>query len=30
LSNLATARLLLAEYLKYLLALARMHVDSDI
>jgi uncharacterized SAM-binding protein YcdF (DUF218 family) len=29
LSNLATARLLLAEYLKYLLALARMHVDSD-
>lgn len=30
LSNVATARLLLAEYLKYLLALARMHVDSDI
>jgi uncharacterized SAM-binding protein YcdF (DUF218 family) len=30
LSNIATARLLLAEYLKYLLALARMHVDSDI
>jgi uncharacterized SAM-binding protein YcdF (DUF218 family) len=29
LSNLATARLLLAEYLKYLLALARMHFDSD-
>jgi uncharacterized SAM-binding protein YcdF (DUF218 family) len=30
LSNIATARLLLAEYLKYLLALARMRVDSDI
>ena len=29
LSNVATARLLLAEYLKYLLVLARMHVDSD-
>lgn len=29
LSKFATARLLLAEYLKYLLALARMHFDSD-
>lgn len=29
LSNVATARLLLAEYLKYLVALARMHFDSD-
>ena len=29
LSKFATARLLFAEYLKYLLALARMHFDSD-
>jgi uncharacterized SAM-binding protein YcdF (DUF218 family) len=29
LSNLATARLLLAEYLKYLVALTRMNFDSD-
>ena len=29
LSNVATARLLLAEYVKYLLALARMHFDTD-
>jgi uncharacterized SAM-binding protein YcdF (DUF218 family) len=28
-SNLTTARLLFAEYLKYLLALTRMHFDSD-
>jgi uncharacterized SAM-binding protein YcdF (DUF218 family) len=28
-SDLATARVLLAEYLKYLFALARMHIDSD-
>jgi uncharacterized SAM-binding protein YcdF (DUF218 family) len=28
-SNLPTARLLLAEYLKYLFALARMRVDSE-
>jgi uncharacterized SAM-binding protein YcdF (DUF218 family) len=28
-SNLTTARLLVAEYFKYLLALARMHIDSD-
>lgn len=28
-SNLPTARLLFAEYLKYLLALARMHIDTD-
>lgn len=30
LSKVATVRLLLAEYLKYLLVLARMHFDSDI
>jgi len=28
-SNIDTARLLFAEYLKYLLALARMHLDTD-
>ena len=28
-SNIDTARLLFAEYLKYLLALTRMHLDSD-
>jgi len=28
-SNLDTARFLLAEYLKYVLALARMHLDTD-
>jgi len=28
-SNIDTARLLFAEYLKYLLALARMHLDPD-
>ncbi len=28
-SNLTTARLLFAEYLKYLLALTRMHIDTD-
>lgn len=28
-SNLDTARFLFAEYLKYLLALARMHLDTD-
>jgi hypothetical protein len=28
-SNLDTARLLFAEYLKYLLALARMRLDVD-
>lgn len=28
-SNVDTARLLFAEYLKYLLALARMHLDTD-
>jgi uncharacterized SAM-binding protein YcdF (DUF218 family) len=28
-SNLATARLLFGEYLKYLFALMRMHIDTD-
>jgi len=28
-SNLDTARFLFAEYLKYVLALARMHLDTD-
>ena len=28
-SNFDTARLLFAEYLKYLFALARMHLDID-
>ena len=28
-SNLDTARLLFAEYLKYLFALVRMHLDTD-
>jgi len=28
-SDLATARVLLAEYLKYLFALTRMHIDTD-
>ena len=28
-SNIDTARLLFAEYLKYLLAIARMHLDTD-
>jgi uncharacterized SAM-binding protein YcdF (DUF218 family) len=28
-SNVDTARLLFAEYLKYLFALARMHLDTD-
>jgi hypothetical protein len=28
-SNTDTARFLFAEYLKYVLALARMHLDTD-